>query len=116
MRHGPPAGMILAATALAALTLAGCPNPNAIGVQKFGTIAATVVLASNGSPVANALVIVNSTQQCPTHADGTCQIAMVPIGQQQVYAAAPGLTSAPVLVNVLENQIVPVTIQMTPST
>lgn len=105
----------LVGTILAALTLAGCPNPNAIGVQKYGTIAAFAVLASNNQPVANALVIVNSTQNCYTHADGTCQVPMVPIGQQQVSAAAPGLTGAPIPVNVLEGETLNVTIPMTPS-
>jgi hypothetical protein len=98
---------------LAALSLAGCPNPNAIGVQKYGTIAATAVLSSSGQPVANAEVIVNSTQYCNTHADGTCQIPMVPIGPQVVYAVAPGLASDHQPVNVQENQISPVTLQMT---
>jgi hypothetical protein len=110
MRYARLAGIILAAS-----TLSGCPNPNAIGVQQYGTIAATAVLASSGQPVANALVIVNSTQNCSTHADGTCQVTMVPIGQQFVHAEAAGLTSAPVPVNVLEGQTLNVTIQMVPS-
>lgn len=110
MRYG-----LVVGTILAALALACCVNPNAIGVQKYGTIAAFAVLASNNQPVANALVIVNSTQQCTTHADGTCQIPMVPIGQQQVSAAAAGLTGAPIPVNVLEGQTLNVTIPMTPS-
>ena len=100
---------------LLALSLTGCPNPNAIGVQKFGTIAATVVLASTGQPVANAEVIVNSTQNCVTAASGTCQVPQVPIGAQLVYAVAPGLASPQQQVNVLENQIVPVTLQMSPT-
>lgn len=104
----------LAGTSLAVLTLAACTNPNAIGVQKYGTIAAFTVLASNNQPVANALVIVNSTQQCTTHADGTCQIPLVPIGQQQVSAAAAGLNGPPVPVNVLEGQTINVTIPMSP--
>ncbi|MBV8082553.1 MAG: carboxypeptidase regulatory-like domain-containing protein [Candidatus Eremiobacteraeota bacterium] len=109
---------LLAAACLAALTLTGCPNPNAIGVQKFGTIAATVVLASNNTPVPNAEVIVNTTQngQCTTHADGTCQVTQVPVGPQVVQAAATGLTGPPVSVNVAqENQIYPVTVLMYPS-
>src|ERR1700694_1741143 len=108
--------LLLSAACAAALSLTGCPNPNAIGVQKFGTTAAPAVLASNAQPVANALVIVNSTQQCRTGADGTCQIQLVPIGPQQVSAVAPGLQSAsPSSVSVLENQTTPVTIQMVPS-
>jgi hypothetical protein len=105
----------LVGTILAALALSGCPNPNAIGVQKYGTVAVTAVLASNGQPVANALVSIGSMQTCNTHADGTCPITQVPIGEQLVHAEATGLTSTPVPVNVLENQTVNVTIQMVPS-
>ena len=107
---------LFAGACLVAFALASCVNPNQIGVQKFGTVAALAVLASNNQPVANALVIVNSTQQCTTHADGTCQITMVPVGAQQVSADAPGLVGAPVPVNVQENLTVNVTIQMSPST
>ena len=107
--------LLLTAACMAAISLTGCPNPNAIGVQKFGTITATCVLASNGQPVAGALVIVNSTQTCTTNASGACSVADVPIGPQQVSAAAPGLSGAPVPVVVQENQTVPVTIQMAPA-
>jgi len=107
---------LFAGAGLAAFALASCVNPNSIGVQKFGTVAALTVLASNNQPVANALVIVNSTQNCTTHADGTCQITMVPIGPQQVSADAPGLIGAPIPINVQENMTVNVTIPLSPST
>jgi hypothetical protein len=114
MRH-----FVLAAVCLAALGLTGCPNPNAIGVQKFGTVAATVVLASNNQPVVGALVILNTgpTGNCTTTAGGTCTIVQVPVGPQSVYASAPGLNGPAVSVNVTtENQNYPVTILMYPST
>ena len=107
---------LIVGACLVALALAGCPNPNAIGVQKFGTISAYVVMASSGQPVAGAEVIVNSTQNCTSHPDGTCQVAQVPIGPQMVYAIAPGLQSPQQPVNVLENQVSQVTLQMSPTT
>ncbi len=99
----------------AALFLTGCPNPNAIGVQKYGTIAATCVLASSGQPVVGALVKVNSTQTCDTLANGACSVTGVPIGSQVVQAFAPGLQSDLTPVQVMENQIAPVTLQMAPA-
>jgi hypothetical protein len=108
----------LVAAVAAALTLTGCPNPNAIGVQKFGTVTATTVLASNNQPVANALVIINTGQngQCYTQANGTCTLTMVPVGPQVVSASATGLNGPPVPVNVTtENQNYPVTILMYPT-
>lgn len=108
--------LLLGASCVAALALTGCPNPNAIGIQKYGTIAAQCLLASNNQPVSGALVTVNSTQQCRTQADGTCQIQMVPIGVQQVTAFAAGLQSAsPVTVTVIENQTVSAQIPMVPT-
>jgi hypothetical protein len=110
---------LLVAALAAALTLTGCPNPNAIGVQKYGTVTATTVLASNSQPVANALVVVNTgpNGQCYTHADGTCMLTNVPVGPQVVSASATGLNGPPVSVNVTtENQNYPVTILMYPTT
>jgi hypothetical protein len=99
---------LLVAALAAALTLTGCPNPNAIGVQKYGTVTATTVLASNSQPVANG--------QCYTHGDGTCMLTNVPVGPQVVSASATGLNGPPVSVNVTtENQNYPVTILMYPT-
>jgi carboxypeptidase family protein len=113
MRH-----VLLAACVCAVLGLTGCPNPNAIGVQKFGTITATTVLASSNQPVANALVIVNTgpNGNCTTAANGTCVLNQVPVGPQVVYASATGLNGPAVSVNVTtENQNYPVTILMYPT-
>lgn len=104
--------------AAACLMLTGCPNPNAIGVQKFGTVTATAVVASSNQPVANALVVLNTgpNGQCYTHADGTCQLTNVPVGPQVVSASASGLNGPGVQVNVTaENQNYPVTILMYPT-
>ncbi|MBV8172226.1 MAG: carboxypeptidase regulatory-like domain-containing protein [Candidatus Eremiobacteraeota bacterium] len=109
---------LFGAVCAAALALGGCPNPNQIGVQQFGTITATVLLASNNQPVANALVAVNTGPggQCKTGADGTCTLNQVPVGPQSVTANATGLQGPPVAVNVAQqNQNYPVTILMYPS-
>src|SRR5689334_15342055 len=60
------------AALLAAVTLSGCPNPNDIGVQTYGTVAVTVVDGTTGKPVSGALVSAGSTVTCTTGADGTC--------------------------------------------
>lgn len=110
---------LFGAVCAAALALGGCPNPNQIGVQQFGTITATVLLASNNQPVVNALVVVNTGPNgtCYTHADGTCVISQVPVGPQSVTANAAGLQGPPVAVSVAQqNQNYPVTILMYPAT
>ncbi len=104
-------GLIAAAAAVA---LAGCPNPNAIGVQRYGSVAAHAVNLS-GQSVAGALVAVNSTQTCSTGADGSCQIDMVPVGPNVVTAHAPGLAADPVNVQVTEGNVSSVTLTMKPS-
>lgn len=109
---------ILTLAAALALSLTGCPNPNAIGVQQFGAIAAHCVLASNGQPVAGALVSASSTLICPggTDASGNCTIPQVPMGSSwTVTADAPGLHGSVFPVTVTENQTTNVTIQMKPS-
>ena len=89
----------------------GCVNPNAIGVQQFGDIAAHVVMASNGQAVSNALVSPNATQYCYTDANGNCTISKVAIGSWTVTANAPGLEGR-AEATVTENQTTAVTIQM----
>lgn len=100
--------------ATAAVLLAGCPNPNAIGVQHYGSVAAHCTLAS-GQPVAGALVAVNSTQTCTSGSDGSCQIDMVPVGLNVVTAHAPGLDANPVNVQVTEGNVSSASLTMTPS-
>ena len=99
----------------AAALLAGCPNPNAIGVQDTGGIQATCLQASNNAPVAGALVTVNATQNGTTHSDGTILIPGVPVGPQNVTADAAGLHGGPVAVTVVKDQTVNVTVPMYPT-
>jgi hypothetical protein len=98
-----------------AATLSGCPNPNAIGVQQTGTVRALCVLASNNQPVANALVVVNATQNGPSGPDGVAVITGVPVGPQNVTADAAGLHGGPVPVQVADGGTFNVTIPMSPS-
>jgi len=100
------------AVAMAAFALTGCPNPNDIGVQTYGSIAVKTVDASSGQPVVGALVS-TGTYTCNTVADGTCQLPKVPIGKWTVNAATAGLRGS-ADVTVTENTQTSVTIQMSP--
>ncbi len=96
--------------------MAGCPNPNSIGVQEFGTVNVTCVLASNNQPVAGVLVSVGGvTAGAYTNSAGQVSIAQVEIGAHTVDAHGPGLDGNSPTVNVTQNQTVPVTVLMTPS-
>lgn len=97
------------------LSLSGCPNPNAIGVQIYGTIVARVTDASNGQPVGGALVVINSNQNCTTVSDGSCQVGSVPVGTWNIKAYAPGLFGCANSVAVMENQTTSVNVSMTSS-
>ncbi len=98
--------------AVAALALAGCPNPNDIGVQIYGTIAAKTVDATSGQPVAGVLVSTGG-YTCNTVADGTCSLYKIPVGKWTVYANIAGLRGS-ADVTVTENTQTSVTIQMSP--
>jgi hypothetical protein len=100
------------AVAVAALALAGCPNPNDIGVQIYGSILAKTVDATTGQPVVGALVSAG-TFTCNTVADGTCPLNKVPVGKWTVSANTAGLRGS-ADVTVTENTQTSVTIQMSP--
>lgn len=99
----------------AAALLAGCPNPNAIGVQDTGQLRVTCLQASNNAPVANALVTVNATTALPTGNDGTVTFPSVPVGPQNVTADSAGLHGGPVAVTVVKDQTVNITVPMYPT-
>lgn len=96
-----------------ALALAGCPNPNDIGVQTYGTVAVTVVDGSTGKPLSGVLVNAGSTVTCTTGADGKCTTGplRLPVGKWTIQANGAGLTGS-ADVTVTENQQSTVTIQM----
>lgn len=68
----------------------GCSNPNAIGVQQYGTVVGRVLDATNNRPVANALVSVGSIYTAYSDPAGAFSIPGIPIGPQDVTASAPG--------------------------
>jgi hypothetical protein len=93
--------------------LTGCPNPNAIGVQTYGSIKVTATDGSSGKPVVGALVNAGSTNTCQTLADGTCVLNQVPIGKWTIQASAPGLHGS-ADVTVTENSQATAVISMNP--
>jgi hypothetical protein len=98
------------------LVLAGCPNPNSIGVQEYGTVNVTCVLATNNQPVAGALVSVGGvTAGQTTNSAGQVTLMQVEIGSHTVSAYAPGLEGDNPTVTVVENQQASVTVHMSPS-
>jgi len=117
MRYGnsPLRPVRLISACLGALALTGCPDPNAIGVQQTGSVTAQCLLSSNNQPVVDALVVLNSNQNCRTGSDGRCTIDKAPVGSQTLTANAPGLQGGPVSTTVVEGQNATVQIPMTPS-
>jgi hypothetical protein len=105
---------LAAALALGLTGLVGCTNPNAIGVQVFGAVTVHCQRASDGSPVASALVSVGSTAASNTDANGNVTFPQVPAGPQTFIARAPGLTGSAQL-TVVENGNQNVSIDMTAS-
>jgi|HubBroStandDraft_6_1064221.scaffolds.fasta_scaffold939961_2 hypothetical protein len=93
----------LAIGALAAL-LAGCVNPNAIGLQDTGTVYGRVADATTQQPIANAIVTINSLLNQKTNANGVFSIANVPIGTQTVTVYQNGYQTATVQVQVVKGQ------------
>jgi hypothetical protein len=70
----------------------GCSNPNAVGVQQYGTIVGRVLDATNNRPIANVLVSVGSIYTAYSDPRGAFTLSNIPIGHQQVTASAPGYT------------------------
>lgn len=95
----------------------GCSNPNANGVQTFGSITGRVLDASNNRPVAGALISVGSLYTGYSNPDGAFMMSGIPIGRQDVTASAPGYRRNTLTVSVRKGQtadagylrIVPVT-------
>lgn len=101
------------AVALASIALFGCPNPNDIGVQNYGTVAVTVVDGTTGKPVSGALVIGNSTTTCQTGSNGMCTSGpmKLPVGNWTISAQTAGEKGSSD-VTIIENQQVSTTIQI----
>ena len=108
---------LLTATAVlaAALFLTGCPNPNNIGVQTYGTVAVTAVDENSGQPLSGVLISAGSTYTCSTGANGMCPSPLqLPVGTWTINASSPGLSGSATGVKVTENNQTAVTIQLHP--
>lgn len=68
----------------------GCSNPNAVGVQQYGSIVGRVLDATNNQPVAGALVSVGALFTATTDPTGAFRLSNIPIGHQPVTASAAG--------------------------
>jgi len=82
----------------------GCSNPNAVGVQQYGTIVGRVLDATNNRPVPNALISVGSLFTATSDPNGAFIISNIPIGHQEVTASVPGYERNSVVAMVHENQ------------
>lgn len=79
------------------IALAGCPNPNNIGVQTYGVVQVTCLQASNNQPVAGALASIGIVTG-NTNSSGVAMLSQVPIGTSiPVSCNAPGLGGSSVV-------------------
>jgi len=68
----------------------GCSNPNAVGVQEYGTIVGRVLDATNNQPVGSVLISVGSLYTAYTDPSGAFTVSNIPIGHQTVTASKAG--------------------------
>ncbi len=97
--------ILFGACLIAMAALAGCANPNFIGIQDFGTIYGNVVDTA-GKPIGGALVsATGSASTFRSNGDGSFRLPQVSIGTQNVNVSAPGYgpPTAPVSVLVVKN-------------
>lgn len=82
----------------------GCSNPNAIGVQQYGTIVGRVLDATDNRPVPNALIYVGSLYTAYSDATGAFTLTQIPIGHQPVTASSPGYERHRITATVHQNE------------
>jgi len=82
----------------------GCSNPNAVGVQQYGTIVGRVLDATNNRPVRNALISVGSLFTATTDPNGAFTLSGIPIGHQDVTATSPGYERNTATADVRQNK------------
>lgn len=82
----------------------GCSNPNAVGVQQFGTVVGRILDATTNRPVSNVLVSIGSLYTAYSGPNGAFTISNIPIGHQEVTASAPGYTRNSMPATVHENK------------
>jgi Carboxypeptidase regulatory-like domain len=83
-----------------------CVNPNAVGVQDYGTIVGRVYDAQTNQPLNNVIVSVGSLITAHSGPDGSFSLTQVPTGQQTITIYAPPgyLSPAPVSAEVQKDQ------------
>lgn len=82
----------------------GCSNPNAVGVQQYGSIVGRILDATTNQPVANALVSVGSLFTATSDPSGAFTLSNIPIGHQGVTASSPGYYRNSVTAFVRQNE------------
>lgn len=82
----------------------GCSNPNAVGVQQYGTIVGRILDATNNRPVSGVLVSVGSLFTATSDPNGAFTLSNIPIGHQEVTASAPGYQRNSVTAMVHQNE------------
>ena len=82
----------------------GCSNPNAIGVQQYGSIVGRILDATNNRPISGVLVSVGSLYTTYSDPTGAFSLSNIPIGVQQATANAPGYAPTTVQARLRENQ------------
>lgn len=82
-------------------TVAGCVNPNAIGVTTFGTIVGRVYNAKTNAPIARASVSVGASCTATSAPDGAFTVGgtpgCVPVGSQDLHVQAEGFNGGATL-------------------
>jgi hypothetical protein len=90
----------------ATLAIAGCANPNFIGVQDYGYIVGNVV-DQGGKPIAGALVsTTGTTYTANSNPDGSFNLQHVATGEQTISVTAAGYSrpATPITVIVVKDQ------------
>ena len=105
--------LVASLLAVGLVGLTGCPNPNSIGVQVFGSVTVHCVRFSDGSPVPGANVSVSSTNAETADGNGNITLTNVPVGQETFTAQAAGLKGTQTA-TIVQGANPDITIQMQP--
>ena len=90
-----------------AAALAGCIDPNAIGVQDFGSINGRVIDAATNRPLNGAIVSVGSLSVQHTVSDGSFLLDRIPVGTQTLMIQAAGYRTSSLAIAVVKAQAAP---------
>jgi hypothetical protein len=99
--------------ALGLAGMAGCTNPNSIGVQVYGNVTVHCVKFSDGSPVPGALISVGNVAHAADGSGNWTFTQLIPVGQQTFIAQTTGLKGTQTA-TIVQDANPDVTIQMQP--